>query len=132
VGEIIQCGKFITSVSPVSLIATFENKHVIESTTYSKSVLRVAAEKIATENEDITYFPSYEIITSNFNRGSYFEEDLRSVKESGVDHVMSIFFKHFTEGKHTADEQKGEKLNREIEDLFEVVCDEEALDKGVN
>jgi hypothetical protein len=39
--------RVLLTVSPVPLIATFEQKHVLVATTYSKSVLRVAAESAA-------------------------------------------------------------------------------------
>ena len=50
----------------------------------SKSVLRVAAEQVAKAFEGVAYFPSYEIITGNFNRGQYYGPDLRDVTEAGV------------------------------------------------
>src|SRR5206468_1674765 len=76
--------KVILTVSPVPLVATYEDRHVLQATTYSKAVLRVSAETIRTENQNVDYFPSYEIITGQFNRGRYFEDDLRSVKPEGV------------------------------------------------
>ena len=47
------------------------------------------------EMESVSYFPSYEIITSTHSRGAYFEPDLRSVRETGVSHVMRIFSQHY-------------------------------------
>lgn len=85
--------KFILTVSPVPLKATFEPRHVLQSTTYSKSVLRVAAD-MATKHDGVHYFPSYEVITGNFNGGAYYEDDLRTVRQEGVDHVMALFLKH--------------------------------------
>lgn len=87
--------KMILTVSPVPLIATASKNHVLSATTYSKSVLRVAAEEVSNAHEDIAYFPAYEIITGSFNRGRYFAEDLRNVTEEGVQHVMRLFFKHY-------------------------------------
>src|SRR5262249_21197263 len=61
--------KAIVTVSPVPLIATYEDRHVLVSTTYSKAALRVAAESVA-ELERVDYFPSFEIVTGSFNRGA--------------------------------------------------------------
>ena len=61
----------ILTVSPVPLVATAAGKHVLVATTYSKSVLRVACEEVCQKAADVMYFPSYEIITGNYNRGSY-------------------------------------------------------------
>ena len=89
--------RIILTVSPVPLKATASDEHVLAATTYSKSVLRVAAHDIAAEFADVGYFPSYEIITGNFNRGAYYEDDLREVRSEGVEHVMRVFFEEATE-----------------------------------
>lgn len=89
--------RIILTVSPVPLVATAENRHVLVSTTYSKSVLRVAAEAVTRSRSGVAYFPSYEIVTGNFSRGRYFAEDLRSIREAGVRHVMRLFFKHYAD-----------------------------------
>lgn len=125
--------KFIFTVSPVPLIATKEQSHVLSSTTYSKSVLRVAAQEIVDHYDNALYFPSYEIITSSFSRGSYFGKDLRSVKEEGVKHVMRIFFKHFT-GESTKINKPLDvenDNNKKVQNLVDVVCEEELLTQGV-
>lgn len=87
--------RVILTVSPVPLVATYENRHVLVSTTYSKAVLRVAAETIANRYPQVAYFPSYEIVTGQHARGRYFEDDLRSVAPEAVDHVMGLFLKHY-------------------------------------
>jgi hypothetical protein len=90
--------RVILTVSPVPLMATAEDRHVLVATTYSKSVLRVAADELSRALPDVAYFPSYEVITGNHARGRYFAEDLRSVREVGVEHVMRLFFRHATTG----------------------------------
>jgi hypothetical protein len=83
--------RIILTVSPVPLIATASGQHALPATTYSKSVLRVAAERVARGLSACDYFPSYEIITGAFTRGAYFGEDLRSVTTEGIEHVMRCF-----------------------------------------
>ena len=56
----------------------------------------MAAEQITRRHAHCEYFPSYEVITGSFNRGAYFDTDLRSVRTEGVDHVMRLFFAHYT------------------------------------
>jgi hypothetical protein len=126
--------RIILTVSPVPLVATYEDRHVLTSTTYSKSVLRVAADMLIRQNDRCDYFPSYEIITGNFNRGAYYDSNLRSVTENGVDHVMRLFFKHYTDqpsktssSAAAAPSRVEEELQRQIEADAQVVCDEEAL-----
>jgi hypothetical protein len=131
--------RLILTVSPVPLAATMENRSVLVSTTYSKSVLRVAAEELASSNDKIAYFPSYEIITGSYSRGSYFGEDLRAVTEAGVSHVMDLFMKHYASNSDapdsTAMQQTGADLiapthHRKMETMVTVMCDEELLDAG--
>jgi hypothetical protein len=126
----------ILTVSPVPLIATFEPRHVLVSTTYSKSALRVVAEIAARSLEDIAYFPSYEIITGPQARGRYYADDLRDVTPEGVAHVMSVFKRHYLDGngagpalqspRNVAGNNMPDAKERQEE--FQVICDEEALD----
>lgn len=85
--------KVILTVSPVPLAATMEQHHVLTSTVYSKSVLRVAAESVANARSNVDYFASYEIVNWGRDMSSYFEGDLRTVAEDGIDHVMRSFFR---------------------------------------
>jgi hypothetical protein len=50
----------ILTVSPVPLMTTHRTQDVIVANTYSKSVLRAAAEEIVASYSSATYFPSYE------------------------------------------------------------------------
>jgi hypothetical protein len=129
--------QIIFTVSPVPLMATAEpGANVLSATTYSKSVLRVAAETMRKRHADVHYFPSYEIITSAFNRGEYFAADLRNVVEAGVSHVMRLFMRHATsnaEGDasspHVTSAGDGETILRKAQEMIEVECDEVALDR---
>jgi hypothetical protein len=120
--------RLIITVSPVPLIATYEDRHVLVSTTLSKSVLRAAADEICAKHTACEYFPSYEIITGAYTKGSYFAEDLRSVTPEGVNHVMRSFLKHYVPADTLGSVRSG--LLQEIEALKEVICDEEAIDRA--
>ena len=141
--------RVILTVSPVPLAATArQDQHVLTATTYSKSVLRVAAETLAERFGHVAYFPSYEIITGAFNRGSYYADDLRNVVEGGVSHVMRLFMKHATDAgaveEGVVDEAPKPTISsmsdrtggggRAIADLarhvIEVECDEAGLDRS--
>lgn len=129
--------RIILTVSPVPLVATYENKHVLVATTYSKSVLRVAAEEISQSDGLCDYFPSYEIITGNHNRHKYWDSDLRSVTGAGVEMVMGIFEKNLLH-RNTSSEQfidkkshryDGDFVRSDHTGLAEVICEEEAIDR---
>ncbi len=128
--------RVVLTVSPVPLIATHEREHVLSATTYSKSVLRSVAQELARAFRLVDYFPSFEIITGAFNRGAYFDDDLRSVKPAGVEHVMKVFATAFVTGTaavvqtHTADSLSAAEtagLMQEIEEAADVVCDEQLI-----
>lgn len=86
--------RVIITVSPVPLVATATGGHVLSATTYSKSVLRVAAEEIAKRHDRVTYFPAYEIVTGPQAPADFFEADRRSVSRAGVEAVMSALLAH--------------------------------------
>lgn len=139
--------RLIITVSPVPLIATYEDRHVLVSTVHSKSVLRSAAGEFTQEAESADYFPSYEIVTGIPSRGAYFEPDLRSVTEDGVGHVMRVFLRHYagiqrqerTDTIPTSDlvptpaaapaAAALAAMEREQWALDDIVCDEEAIER---
>ena len=119
----------ILTVSPVPLAATYENRHVLVSTVYSKSVLRVSIEEAKKKFPNIIYFPSYELISSSLNNSEYFEDDYRQVSEKGVNHVMRIFKKNFLE------QNKKNILEKRIfieNKLSKINCDEDEIQKIIN
>jgi hypothetical protein len=126
--------QIVLTVSPVPLAATSEaGAHVLSATTYSKSVLRVAAETVRQRFDYVHYFPSYEIVTGAFNRGSYFAADLRNVVEDGVSHVMRLFMQHAAgTATRRPQERRVEMAHKgyltAARQLVDVECDEIHLD----
>jgi hypothetical protein len=121
-------------VSPVPLKATYEDRHVLVSNTYSKAALRVVAEEIAATEPDVTYFPSYEIVTSAGD--AFFCPDRRTVTEAGVRHVMAVFRRHYlsdvvgairSHDLTSAPETTPAELAA-YEAMSGLVCEEDALD----
>lgn len=132
--------KIILTVSPVALIATFENRHVLTATTYSKSALRVVAETMSRTFQAVDYFPSYEIITGPQTGGRFYEPDLREVRPEGVSYVMSIFRKHYMQGEAIApaapivaalDQTSYDSEMREMRAIQGVICDEERIEDNL-
>ena len=130
--------RMILTVSPVPLIATYEPRHVLVSTVYSKSALRVAADEIERLFDHVTYFPSYELITCAASGGQYYADDLRQVTDVGVEHVMRVFGAHFLAPARPDDgpargapaPASGQAAVAE-RSLDSVVCDEEAIEAGL-
>jgi len=123
--------KLVLTVSPVPLSATALDRHVWVSTTASKAVLRVAAEQLM-QLPDVAYFPAYEIITSPSNRGSYYADDLRSISEAGVQHVMTLFLRHACAPSAnrtvTSSDADPQAYLAQMQDLVDTMCDESRLD----
>ncbi|GAC1553624.1 MAG: GSCFA domain-containing protein [Beijerinckiaceae bacterium] len=125
--------KIVVTVSPVPLIATYVDRHVLVSNCYSKAALRVAAEEVVAARPEISYFPSYEIVTAPMNGVRYFAEDQRSITASGVQNVMRVFFAHYTSQKAARPSGvRALKINvaRELAEAAKVVCDEEAIERA--
>lgn len=129
--------RVLLTVSPVSLIATYEDRHVLVATTYSKSVLRVVAEIIVREFAFVDYFPSYEMITGPHARSAFFEEDLREVRPEGVAYAMSKFAEHYMTNNTEAhpghkttvlDPEAVARQRTAIQEIAAVICDEEKID----
>jgi hypothetical protein len=129
--------RVIFTVSPVPLIATYEDRHVLVSNTFSKAALRVAAELVTRSDPSTFYFPSFEIITNAQSKSAYFANDLRNVTDDGVAHVMKVFrhllsdtdwesprMRQEAEGGYRRSIQTQERLRA----YSKVICDEEAID----
>lgn len=126
--------RIILTVSPVPLVATASGHHVLAATTYSKSVLRAAAQEIAEDHHDVFYFPSYEIIMGAPAAARYFAEDMRNVTEEGVAHVMTVFLRHaagleLPPPAAAAAEERDATIDA-AKAWVQVMCDEALLDAG--
>jgi len=84
----------VVTTSPIPLLATFTDRDVVAANTYSKSVLRAVAEDLAAAHPNVHYFPSYEIVM-NSDRGAAWADDGRHVQPEVVNHIMSLFQRHF-------------------------------------
>lgn len=82
--------RFIVTVSPVPLGATFKDADVIVANSASKSVLRAVAEELFRRFDFVDYFPSYEMVL-NSPRALAFEEDQLHIARDMVAHIMGTF-----------------------------------------
>lgn len=122
--------KVLLTVSPVPLIATFEDRNVLCSTTYSKSVLRVVADMVTRAYPWAEYFPSYEIFTGSNTGGLYYEADHREVSRIGVAHAMRCFLGNYVVQESTTP-AGASPLTTALRDpaiSSSTVCDEEMID----
>lgn len=83
--------KWIFTVSPVALAATFTSNHVLIASAASKATLRAISDEIYRTYDNCEYFPSYEITTSPPSFGQFLDSDLRSISVRGVKLAMNQF-----------------------------------------
>lgn len=119
--------RLVLTVSPVPIIATAEDRHVLVSNGYTKSALRVVADEVCRARPNVHYFPSYEVSTSPATAGRYYSDNLRAINEAGIRHVMRLFLAH-ADGASAAHGPAALDMRHETEEASGVICDEEALD----
>jgi hypothetical protein len=123
--------RVILTVSPVALQATMTDRHVLQATVYSKSVLRTAAEELALAHANVSYFASYEIVTATLNNAAYFAADKRNVTEGCVDHVMRSFFDLYAPGTRGVTMAEAKAVALPVAPAasapVNVICDEDAI-----
>lgn len=117
--------KIILTVSPVPLVATATGQHVLRATTYSKSVLRAVAEEITACDDNIDYFPSYEIVAGAPFSATSFEPNCRSVAIQAVQTVMDIFFAAYG---RTARCRKEDEVDLSTDADEDLVCEDILLE----
>ena len=82
--------QILMTVSPVPLNATFVDRDVLISNSYSKACLRAAVEQIQWEFTALDYFPSFEMVNLS-DPSQVWESDRRHVRQEFVDRIMSNF-----------------------------------------
>jgi GSCFA family len=89
--------RFLLTVSPVPLHATFRDQDCMQANMYSKSVQRTAAEVICLSNPDVAYFPSYEMVSMAAPQYAWVDVDFRHVRKEMVDRIMRSVLSHYLE-----------------------------------
>lgn len=82
--------RFVLTVSPV--------RHLKESmgdNMLSKSVLRLACDKIVKKHEAVDYFPSYEIMMDDLRDYRFYERDMLHPTAVAVDYIWELFMKRY-------------------------------------
>lgn len=90
-----QDNKVLITVSPVPIQRTFTTNDVIIANTYSKSVLRVAAEVAERTFDFVDYYPSYESVTLSNPEQSWLD-DLVHVQNEMVNFNVSRMVEHYS------------------------------------
>jgi hypothetical protein len=82
-------------VSPVR-----HQKESFEQNNVSKSILRIACEKIRTEFGQVDYFPAFEIMMDELRDYRFYAEDMLHPNQVAIDHIwhkfMDVYFDEVT------------------------------------
>lgn len=82
--------RVVVSVSPIALARTFGDHDILVANMEGKSILRAAVGALERANDNVTYFPSYEIVMNNAP-DSFRDDDGRHVDEWIVTKIVDLF-----------------------------------------
>jgi len=108
--------QIIVTVSPVPLTSTHRPVDVMVANTYSKSVLRTAAEHIVAERDNVHYFPSYESIILSDRQRAY-NSDMVHIEMELVDLNVGRMVSGFAGRDERADRMTDEDLLAHINEV---------------
>jgi hypothetical protein len=104
--EINSSVKIIFTVSPVRHLGDGFHENQL-----SKSVLHLAIEQL-TDNQDVFYFPAYEILMDDLRDYRFYAEDLCHAGENAVRYIEEIFADTFFSQKTKEQQKEIEKENK--------------------
>ena len=87
--------RIVVTVSPVPMRESFTGQDVLVANTYSKSVLRVAADDSARDRANVQYYPSYEAVTVSNRALTYSGADDLHVLDAAVDTITGDFLRTY-------------------------------------
>ena len=86
--------RLVLTLSPVPLLATYQDRHAVVADTVSKALLRGAIDEFCRAHPEVIYFPSYEIATRMPDWP--YTADNRHIREKPtVERIMAAFMKHY-------------------------------------
>jgi hypothetical protein len=120
--------RLIITVSPVPLVATYDQVDAVTANQSSKAQLRAAAKKFTDAYSNVDYFYSYEMVVGMPDSGSNFLDDGRSVSPDCVKHVLSIFSQRYLSNTkdHVSPKEtfKSDPIDLKLDLLNQIICDE--------
>lgn len=80
----------ILTISPIRYV-----KYNLEENMLSKSILKVATHHIINQDEQVQYFPSYEIMMDDLRDYRFYQTDMIHPNETAVNYIWSKFSQHY-------------------------------------
>ncbi len=86
--------RLVLTLSPVPLLATYQDRNAVVADTVSKALLRAAIDEFCRAHPEVVYFPSYEIATRTPDWP--YTADNRHIRQKPiVERIMATFIKHY-------------------------------------
>lgn len=101
--------RIIFTVSPVRHL-----KDGFEGNSRSKAILQLACEEICRINENVEYFPSYEILNDDLRDYRFYASDLTHPSAEAVDYVWKKFLDRYLTPSGRAILEEGEKVTKAL------------------
>ncbi len=105
--------KTVITVSPVPLQSTYTEKDVIIANMYSKSSLRVVAEHLVNEYDDVDYYPSYESIIIS-DRSDTWEADMTHPTKEVIYKNVERMVNDYTHSPEVKESDSVEIISKEL------------------
>ncbi|BDD09726.1 hypothetical protein FUAX_21580 [Fulvitalea axinellae] len=102
--------RIVLTVSPVRHL-----RDGMEANSLSKAVLRVACGELVDSFENVSYFPSYELVTDDLRDYRFFKKDLTHPNEMAEEYVWRKFVGHYFSEEADAFLRKWEKIKMALE-----------------
>lgn len=107
--NINQDARFILSVSPVR-----HQKESFEQNNVSKSILRIAIEKIIGDFSSAEYFPAFEIMMDELRDYRFYAEDMLHPNQVAIDHIWGRFMEVYFDCDTKEFIQKWSKIRKAL------------------
>lgn len=101
--------KIILTVSPVRHI-----KDTLPLNSVSKSILRLASHQLSEANENVLYFPSFEILMDDLRDYRFYEADLLHPNQTAIHYIWEVFSNTFFSSKTQDLLQQWQKVKKAL------------------
>ncbi len=104
-----KAARVILTVSPVR-----HQKESFQQNSVSKSILRLACEKIVAQYEGVEYFPAYEIMLDELRDYRFYADDMLHPNNMAIDYIWQKFMEVYFDGETIKFIQDWEKIRKAL------------------
>lgn len=101
--------RVILTISPVRHL-----KDGMEGNSRSKAILQLACEDLCKHNENVEYFPSYEVMMDDLRDYRFYTSDMIHPSETAVDYIWEKFQERYLSERSRKLLAEGEKVTRRL------------------